>query len=87
MDICDALFEVIEKRIIGTYNVSPVETFDLNMLSKLFEEVFLVDVSYEKMNNALESMVLDSSSLKAISKWNPKRKLKQFLESYLDSPL
>jgi UDP-glucose 4-epimerase len=87
LDICDALFEVIDKRIIGTYNVSPVEIFNLNMLSKLFEEVFSVDVSYEKTNNILESMVLDSSSLKAVSKWNPKRELKQFLESYLDSPL
>ncbi|MDB4069270.1 SDR family oxidoreductase [Pseudomonadales bacterium] len=87
IDICDALFEIIDKRITGTYNVSHSEIFDLNALSKLFEDVFSVDTSYEKTNNALESMVLDSSRLKAASSWNPKCELKKFLQSYSNSPL
>lgn len=85
LDVCDAIHEVIKKRTIGTFNVSSLEAFDLNTLSKIFNEVFSVDVSYEKANNALESMVLDSSRIKEISGWNPRHELKVFLKSYLDS--
>ena len=85
LDICDAIYTVINKRILGTYNVSHAETYDLNELSELFQDVFNVDVSYEGGDNALESMILDSSKLQSISSWQPSRELKSHLESYLSS--
>jgi UDP-glucose 4-epimerase len=87
IDICDAIFEIIDKRILGTYNVSHSEIYDLNALSKLFQDVFSVDISYEQTSNALESMVLDSARLKAVSSWAPRHELIKYLQSYSDSQM
>ena len=80
-DVSNAIYEVINKKIYGTYNVSHPEIYDLVGLSKIFNDIFRVNVKYEPGYNLLESMVLSSSKLQSISKWKPKVGLRQYLES------
>ena len=85
IDICEAIYRVADEEIFGTFNVSHSEIYSLNELARVFQDVFKVDVDFESGENLLESMVLDSSKLHAISGWKPMLGLKPYLESCLNS--
>lgn len=80
LDVCDAILEIAQEGITGTYNVSHHRSYDLNELSKIFGDIFQSSATYRSAENALESMVLDATFLSNVSSWKARRELEDFLE-------
>lgn len=84
-DICGALYEIMNIKVKGTFNVSSNEHYDLISLANIFKEFFDFEIYYEESNNSLESMVLDSKKLQQASNWRPQKNLKDFLRLQMNA--
>ncbi len=79
-DVCSAILKIIENDKCGTFNLSSSENYNLLELSEIFVEKFRCKLKFEKQNNNLESMVLDSSKFEKEFGWKAKHTIKSFLD-------
>ena len=83
-DLCEAILNNAKSSVVGTFNLAESVSYSLSEIVQILKRHALVNVINVPAVNALESMVLDSSSYCSSSGWHPSRSVKEFIKKQFD---